>query len=92
MHLTQARVEWWLEGEHRHMSLTVRFQETLPRLAAIDEGFAEDGARHAPGPAAASAPGPQDRGVAASPGAGGDRVASGLPGMKRWTGAGGGRG
>jgi hypothetical protein len=53
------------------MTLTVRFQETLRRLAAIGGGFAEDGAGLALGPAAASAPGSQDRG----PGAGGDQVA-----------------
>jgi hypothetical protein len=51
MHLTQARVQLWLEGEQRHMSLTVRFQETLRMPTATGEGFAEDGARLAPGPA-----------------------------------------
>ena len=37
------------------MDLTVRFQETLRRLAMIDEGFVEDQARLGLGPAAASA-------------------------------------
>ena len=31
-------------GERRHMGQTVRFQETLRRLAMIDEGFVEDDA------------------------------------------------
>jgi hypothetical protein len=44
------------------MGLTVRFQETLRRPAAIGGGFAGDGAGLALGPAAASAPGSQDRG------------------------------
>jgi alkylhydroperoxidase/carboxymuconolactone decarboxylase family protein YurZ len=29
-------------GERRHMGQTVRFEETLRRLAMIDEGFVED--------------------------------------------------
>jgi hypothetical protein len=29
-------------GERRHMSQTARFQETLRRLAMIDEGFVQD--------------------------------------------------
>jgi alkylhydroperoxidase/carboxymuconolactone decarboxylase family protein YurZ len=33
------------DGERRCMSQTVRFQETLRRLAMIDEGFVEDEAR-----------------------------------------------
>jgi 4-carboxymuconolactone decarboxylase len=37
------------------MSQTVRFQETLRRLAMIDEGFVEDQAGLGLGPAAASA-------------------------------------
>ena len=31
-----------LDSERRHMSQTVRFQETLRRLTMIDEGFVED--------------------------------------------------
>ena len=42
-------------GERRHMSQTVRFQETLRRLAMIDEGFVEDQAGLGLGLAAASA-------------------------------------
>jgi 4-carboxymuconolactone decarboxylase len=41
--------------ERRHMSQTVRFQETLRRLAMIDEGFVEDQAGLGLGLAAASA-------------------------------------
>ena len=41
--------------ERRHMGETARFQETLRRLAMIDEGFVEDQAGLALGPAAASA-------------------------------------
>jgi alkylhydroperoxidase/carboxymuconolactone decarboxylase family protein YurZ len=37
------------------MSQTVRFQETLRRLAMIDEGFVQDEARLGLGPAATSA-------------------------------------
>ena len=42
-------------GERRHMDQTVRFQETLRRLAMIDEGFVEDQAGLGLGLAAASA-------------------------------------
>ena len=42
-------------GERRQMSQTVRFQETLRRLAMIDEGFVEDQAGLGLGLAAASA-------------------------------------
>jgi 4-carboxymuconolactone decarboxylase len=42
-------------GERSHMDQTVRFQETLRRLAMIDEGFVEDQARLGLGLAAASA-------------------------------------
>jgi 4-carboxymuconolactone decarboxylase len=42
-------------GERRHMSQTVRFQETLRRLAMIDEGFVEDQAGLGLGLAGASA-------------------------------------
>jgi len=42
-------------GERRPMSQTVRFQETLRRLAMIDEGFVEDDAGLGLGPAETSA-------------------------------------
>ena len=42
-------------GERRHMSQTVRFQETLRRLAMIDEGFVEDQAGLGLGQASTSA-------------------------------------
>jgi alkylhydroperoxidase/carboxymuconolactone decarboxylase family protein YurZ len=35
-------VEWWLGSERSCMSQIVSFQETLRRLAMIDEGFVED--------------------------------------------------
>ena len=35
-------VEWRHSGERRCAGQTVRFQETLRRLAMIDEGFVED--------------------------------------------------
>jgi alkylhydroperoxidase/carboxymuconolactone decarboxylase family protein YurZ len=35
-------MECWLGGERRRMGETMRFQETLRRLAMIDEGFVED--------------------------------------------------
>jgi 4-carboxymuconolactone decarboxylase len=35
-------VNWWLSGEVVPMSQTARFQETLRRLAMVDEGFVED--------------------------------------------------
>ena len=44
-----------LNGERRYMGQTVRFQETLRRLAMIDEGFVEDEAGLGLGLAAASA-------------------------------------
>ena len=34
-------MEWW-RGGRRRMDQTVRFQETLRRLAMIEEGFVED--------------------------------------------------
>ena len=42
-------------GERRRMGQTVRFQETLRRLAMIDEGFVEDQAGLRLGPAGTSA-------------------------------------
>jgi 4-carboxymuconolactone decarboxylase len=42
-------------GERRHVGQTVRFQETLRRLAMIDEGFVEDQAGLGLGLSAASA-------------------------------------
>jgi len=42
-------------GKGRRMDLTVRFQETLRRLAVIDEGFVEDEAGLGLGPAGNSA-------------------------------------
>ena len=44
-----------LNGERRTMSRTARFQETLRRLAMIDEGFIRDEAGLALGSAATSA-------------------------------------
>ena len=44
-----------LNGERRTMSQTARFQETLRRLAMIDEGFIRDEAGLALGSAATSA-------------------------------------
>jgi 4-carboxymuconolactone decarboxylase len=43
------------DGERRYMGQTVRFQETLRRLAMIDEGFVEDQAGLGLGLAQASA-------------------------------------
>jgi 4-carboxymuconolactone decarboxylase len=42
-------------GKGKRMDLTVRFQETLRRLAVIDEGFVEDEAGLGLGPAGTSA-------------------------------------
>ena len=58
-------------GERRPMGQTVRFQETLRRLAMIDEGFVEDQAGLGAWPGPGIGPGSQDRGVAASGGVGG---------------------
>jgi alkylhydroperoxidase/carboxymuconolactone decarboxylase family protein YurZ len=44
-----------LDGERRRMSQTARYQETLRRLAMIDESFVEDEARLVLGQAATSA-------------------------------------
>ena len=48
-----------LNGERRSMSQTARFQETLRKLAMIDEGFIKDEAGLELGSAAASALGPK---------------------------------
>ena len=40
-------------GERRCLGQTARFQETVRRMAMIDEGFVEDEARLGRGPAAA---------------------------------------
>ena len=48
-------MEWWLGGERTCMRQTVRYEETLRRLAMIDEGFVEDQARLGLGLAEASA-------------------------------------
>jgi 4-carboxymuconolactone decarboxylase len=42
MELARPRRGLVPDGERRHMGQTVRFQETLRRLAMIDEGFVED--------------------------------------------------
>jgi 4-carboxymuconolactone decarboxylase len=55
MELAQARRGLVPDGERRHMGPTVRFQETLRRLAIIDEGFVEDEAGLQLSPAGASA-------------------------------------
>jgi hypothetical protein len=72
------------------MGQTVRFQDTLRRLAMIDEGFVDDEAGLGLGPAEKSALDPK---IAALlqvgrrwPGVAGD-----LPGVERRAGAGGGR-
>jgi hypothetical protein len=39
-----------LDSKRRYMGQTARFQETLRRLAMIDEGFVEDQAGHRPRP------------------------------------------
>jgi len=43
--LPRHQVQWCLAGERRHMAQTARFQDTLRRLAMIEEGFVEDQAR-----------------------------------------------
>jgi alkylhydroperoxidase/carboxymuconolactone decarboxylase family protein YurZ len=55
MELDPARRGLVPDGERRHMGQVVRFQETLRRLAMIDEGFVEDQAGLGLDPAAASA-------------------------------------
>ena len=42
MKLTRHEVEWWLGTGWRHLGQAMRFQETLRRLAMIDEGLVED--------------------------------------------------
>jgi hypothetical protein len=54
-HAPGHEVEWCLDGERRCMGQTARFQETLRRLAMIDEGFVEDEAGLRLGQAGASA-------------------------------------
>jgi len=72
------------------MGQTVRFQDTLRRLAMIDEGFVDDEAALGLGPAEKSALGPK---TAALLQIGGrwPWVAGGLPGVERRRGGGGGR-
>jgi len=55
MTLAPARDVMVLDGERRSMYRTARFQETLRKLAMIDEGFVKDEAGLALGPAATSA-------------------------------------
>src|ERR1019366_7973242 len=55
MKLAPARGRMVLDSERRYMGQTVRFQETLRRLAMIDEGFVEVQAGLGLGTAAASA-------------------------------------
>src|SRR5436190_386320 len=55
MKLAQARDGMVLDGERRSMSHTTRFQETLRKLAMIDEGFVKDEAGLALGSVATSA-------------------------------------
>jgi alkylhydroperoxidase/carboxymuconolactone decarboxylase family protein YurZ len=55
MTLAWARDVMVLDGERRSMYRTARFQETLRKLAMIDEGFVKDEAGLALGPAATSA-------------------------------------
>jgi 4-carboxymuconolactone decarboxylase len=69
------------------MGQMASFQETLRRLAMIDEGFVEDEARLGLDPAQASALDPKTAAllhVAAC----GDRVTGDVLGMERWPGAG----
>jgi 4-carboxymuconolactone decarboxylase len=55
MTLAPARDVMVLDGERRSMYRTARFQETLRKLAMIDEGFVKDEAGLTLGPAATSA-------------------------------------
>src|SRR6516162_8495999 len=55
MRLRRVSGSMVLDGERRSMSQTVRFRETLRRLAMIDEGFIKDEAGLALGSAATSA-------------------------------------
>ncbi len=55
MALASARGGMVVGGERRRMGQAVRFQETLRRLAMIDEGFVEDQAGLGLDPAVASA-------------------------------------
>ena len=53
--LPRHAVDWCSDGERRRVDQTVRFQETLRRLAIIDEGFVEDEAGLGPALAGTSA-------------------------------------
>ncbi|HEX5298077.1 MAG TPA: carboxymuconolactone decarboxylase family protein [Streptosporangiaceae bacterium] len=55
MTLASARDVMVLDGERRSMNQTARFQETLRKLAMIDEGFVKDEAGLTLGPGATSA-------------------------------------
>ena len=55
MTLAWTRDVMVLDGERRSMNQTARFQETLRKLAMIDEGFVEDEAGLTLGSAATSA-------------------------------------
>jgi alkylhydroperoxidase/carboxymuconolactone decarboxylase family protein YurZ len=55
MTLASARDVMVLNGERRSMIQTARFQETLRKLAMIDEGFVKDEAGLVLGPAVTSA-------------------------------------
>ena len=70
-------MEWWPGVGRRRMGQTARFQETLRRLAMIDEGFIEDEARLGLGLAGTSALDPKTAAllqVAASVAAGSSAV------------------
>jgi hypothetical protein len=72
------------------MGQMASFQDTLRRLALIDEGFVEDQAGLGLDPAQASALDPKTAAllhVAVC----GDRVTGDVPGMEHWPGAGDGR-
>ena len=61
------------------MGPMARYQETLRRLAMIDEGFVEDEAGLGPCPGQDIDPGNQNRGIASTRGNGGQQVIGGLP-------------
>ena len=73
------------------MSQTVRWQETLRRLAMIDEGFVEDLAGLGLGLARDAGAASQDRGTPATGRVGGHRGATGLRSVEHRPGAGRGR-
>ena len=72
------------------MGQTVRFQDTLRRLAMIDEGFVDDEAGLGLDPAEKSALDPKTAALLQA-GASVAGVTGGLPGVERRAGAGGGR-